>query len=360
MLSLFISHTSIALDDERTQKQRLSDFDNWIDELDAKKKFSGVILIASKGKVLYSKAVGTVHPDKTDEITLKSSFNLASISKQFTAMGIMLLVQKKQLQYEDKIQQYLPEFPYKNITVRHLLNHTSGLPDYMDLAETYWDSTTFTNQDMLDLLNEHRPKLAFEPGNKFEYSNTGYVTLSALVERISKTSFEEYMDLNIFKPLNMNNSKIVNLLSKPNSLPTRVYGQHNDKLDDLVFLDGVTGDGGVYSTAGDLLKWHQALQSNQLLTNTEQEQAYKPGVLTNGELSYYGFGWFLKKQPSNVVGHTGNWLAFNAEFVRERVTDSVLVLLTNKTGGEDFWEVRERLISTYDQNMNIDYDSFFN
>ena len=130
-------------------------------------------------------------------------------------------------------------------------------------------------------------------------------------------------------------------------------------MDDLYYLEGVTGDGAVYSTANDLLKWHSALQSNTLISKEELDKAFKPTLLTNGKLSYYGFGWFLHPQSPNIIGHAGNWVGFNNDYVRNIADDSVLIMLTNKGGGDNFWTLRERFISAYDESMVINYLAFF-
>jgi CubicO group peptidase (beta-lactamase class C family) len=345
--------------DENVKSQQLIEFDNWINNLDNKDVISGAFLIARKGKIIYSKTVGKVHPHRNDMITLDSSFNLGSISKHFTAMGIMLLKQQNKLKYDDKVQMHIPEFPYKNITIRHLLNHTSGMIDYEDLTDEFWNKRDFTNKNMITLFNTHKPKLDFPAGSTAEYSNTGYVVLAYIIEKLSNQSLEDFSKLHIFKPLGMHNTRIFTILSKDNSFPSRVYGQSNNGMDDLYYLEGVTGDGAVYSTANDLLKWHNGLKSNILLPKKELDKAFQPALLTNGKVSYYGFGWFLHPQSPNIIGHAGNWVGFNNDYVRNIADDSVLIMLTNKGGGENFWTLRERFISAYDKNMVIDYLAFF-
>ncbi len=210
---------------EVNSNNKLKALAQWIDEKGKNGQLSGTFLFARKGEVLLKKAVGKVQPDHDMSIALDSSFNLASVSKQFTAMAVMLLSYQGKLDYDASVKNYLAEFPYPKITVRHLLNHTSGLADYMELAEEHWNNKTFTNQDMLDLFSEHRPALAFVSGSKFEYSNTGYVTLSAIVERVSKMSFAYYLKKYVFQPLNMDHTSVVNLLSEPNLLPLECMGK---------------------------------------------------------------------------------------------------------------------------------------
>ena len=334
----------------QTEEERLRKFESWLEALDRKNKISGAFLFARKGEVIFARAFGDVHPEKPKKITTNTSFNLASVSKQFNAMGIMLLESQGKLKIDDKVQNYLPQFIYPNITIRQLLNHTSGVTDYMVLAEKFWDkSNVFTNKDMLDLFTQQKPKLNFISGEKFEYSNTGYVTLSAIIEKISGDSYTDFLDENIFSRLDMNQTQVVNLLTKSNTLKTRVYGQHGGILNDLIYLDGVTGDGAVYSSVHDLLRWHKAIINNELLSNEEQEQAFKAAVLNNGSKSYYGFGWELDKKNPFMISHSGGWVGFRTHMISDLRKDEVLIILTNDTKGVDLGQ----LISGFSEAVNL-------
>lgn len=352
----FIFFTSVVFangDNTITESstKKLQALEKWIDEQGRNGQLSGTFLFARKGQVILKKAVGNIHPDRTEAITLDSSFNLGSVSKQFTGMAIMLLNNHGKLQYDTKVQHYLKEFPYPNITVRHLLNHTSGLVDYMALAEEHWDESLFTNQDMLNLFSKHKPALNFSSGSKFEYSNTGYVTLSAIIERVSKMSFAQYLDENIFQPLKMNNTKVINLLSEPNLLPSRVYGQNQSGLDDLIYLDGVSGDGAVYSSIDDLLKWHYGLLNYELLPKHQQQVAFLPATLNDDSLFHYGFGWFIDRESPHIVAHSGGWVGFISYIARNTENDEVIIFLTNKVGGVKFEDLQKQIFSALDADF---------
>jgi CubicO group peptidase (beta-lactamase class C family) len=297
---------------QQGEEKRLADFDQWIDKLDVKKEISGTFLYARDGKVLYSKAVGKLHPHKNTPITIDSSFNLASISKQFTAFGIMLLKYQHKLNYDDNVKDILTEFPYPHITVRQLLNHTSGIADYEDLTDVYWHKQAFTNQDMMNLFSTYQPKLDFAPDTKFEYSNTGYVVLAAIIEKLSKQSLEDFLYQNIFQPLDMTNSRVFTILSKQTEFPSRVFGQDNHELFDLYEIEGVTGDGAVYSTVGDLLKWHKALLNNTLLPESEKRQAFRHNSLGDGSTYNYNFGWIVDSKSPYKMTHDGSWVGFRS------------------------------------------------
>jgi CubicO group peptidase (beta-lactamase class C family) len=335
----------------KTEQQKLADFDQWVDKLAANNEVSGSFLYARKGKILYSKAVGKIHPHKSRLITIDSSFNLASISKQFTAFGIMLLKYQGKLAYDEKVQNILNEFPYPNITVRQLLNHTSGVTDYEDLSDTYWNKQAFTNQDMLNLFSIHKPKLDFAPDTQFEYSNTGYVLLAAIIERLSNQSLEDYLYLNVFRPLNMKNSRVFTILSENTEFPARVFGQDNHELLDLYKIEGVTGDGAVYSTVGDLLKWHKALLNNTLLPEAEKREAFKHTSLIDGSSYNYNFGWIMSSKAPHKMTHDGSWVGFKTFLTRNNKDDELLVFLTNNIYGVRYQELLKRFYSSVDADI---------
>jgi CubicO group peptidase (beta-lactamase class C family) len=334
------------------EKEKLKLLESQIEELSKNGQLSGSFLFARKGEILLEKIVGKLHPNKEDLISSNSPFNLASVSKQFTAMAIMQLHHKGKLKYDQKVKYYIPQFPYKNITIRHLLNHTSGMIDYEELTDKYWDKRDFTNQDMMMLYTVHHPKLEFTPGDQFEYSNTGYVVLAQLVETISEQSLEDYSAQHIFEPLGMSNTRIFTVLSRRNEFKSRVYGQHENEIFDLYHLEGITGDGSVYSTTNDLLKWHNGLLNNKLIPASLTKEAFSPTVLNDGSLSYYGFGWSIDEDSPAIVAHSGSWVGFTTYIIRNREKDEVLIFLTNNTGGISFKELRELVYSALDTKLS--------
>lgn len=159
-----------------------------------KKDFNGVILVSQKGKIVYEKANGISDYKTKKPLTIDSTFNLASVSKQFTAMGIMILKEKGKLTYNDSIMKYLPNLPYKNVTIENLVHHTSGLPDYLELVEEKWDAKKMlTNNDVVALFSKYKPKVVFTAGKKYEYSNTGYAFLASIIEKASGQTFDQFM-----------------------------------------------------------------------------------------------------------------------------------------------------------------------
>ncbi len=275
--------------------------------------FNGVVLLAENGKVVYQKNFGITDIRNPQPLQASSSFNLASVSKQFMCAMVCLLQENGRLGFDDKVQKHLPEFPYPDITVRQLMNHTSGLPEYFDLCTRYTGALdTIDNQAVMQLLAETKPPLDFAPGNQWQYSNTGYVVLGSLIEKLSGKSIADYFAEKITRPLGLKNTYIFNLKMK-SSPQNRVYGfsreDGKNKLDDLVRFDGIVGDGNVYSSAEDLLKWTQALHGGKLLKAGSLAEMRKPAPLNDGKTFPYGFGLGFSG-CSNCASHTGGWVGF--------------------------------------------------
>ena len=174
-------------------------------------RFNGNVLIAEKGKVIYQHSFGLADFDTDRPLNDSSVFELASVSKQFTATAILLLKDKGKLKLTDSLRQYFPELPYSNITIWHMLTHTSGLPDYFWELINSWDTSKIAfNKDMIALLAKKKLPAVFEPGKKWEYSNTAYAILASIVEKISGQTYKDYMAENIFQPLGMSHTRVYN------------------------------------------------------------------------------------------------------------------------------------------------------
>jgi len=321
-----------------SESNKLKILNEWLELLHKIDKFNGTVLLSQQGKILFSKSYGLDGAEISSQLTDHSSFNLASVSKQFTAMGVVILNDQSMLSYKDKVSDYIPELSYyKGITIQHLLHHTSGLPDYMEqTAKNRSDADIFTISEMITLYKSNHPNLNFEPGTKFKYSNVGYVLLAEIIERVSGSSFQNFMADNIFKPLHMNDTQIFNLLSgdQPDK---RVYGfgrkywlfGGKKELKDLNYFDGVAGDGGVYSSAHDLNIWHEALRDGVLVSNETYKITYTPARLGNGSQTKYGFGWFIN--GDNTVEHAGGWQGFTSYIHRNMEKDELIIILDNSS-----------------------------
>jgi CubicO group peptidase (beta-lactamase class C family) len=309
-------------------------------------KFSGVVLVAENGKVKFEQAYGNLDNEKNMPNKVNTIFELASVSKQFTAMTIMMLQEKGLLKYDDLVEQYI-DIPYKGITIRQLLTHTSGLPDYQNIMDQHWDKTKVANNtDIIEYLYKYAPPALFEPGTKYEYSNTGFVILASITEKVSGRDFIEFCNNEIFSKLKMNHTAIRTLEQKastPNFALGYIYVPERNKYvradsfpssNYTIWLGNRKGPGRISSTVQDLLKWDQALYGQQLISNATLEGAYKPMVLKNGAISNYGFGWdFIPNAPhGKIVWHNGDNPGYKTlimRFVDQRRT--LIVLCNNAT-----------------------------
>jgi CubicO group peptidase (beta-lactamase class C family) len=309
----------------------------------AQKDFSGVVLIAENGKPVYQKAFG--YREFADQIPLQTSdiFELASVSKQFTAMIIMMLKDKGLLNYDDSVSKYL-EIPYKGITIRNLLTHTSGLPDYQAIMDQYWDKTKVaSNPDCIEYLNKYAPPKHFEPGEKYEYSNTGYMLLASIAEKASGKDFIEMCRQWIFKKLEMKSTDIRTLEEKKatkNFAIGHVYVEERNKYvradsfpssNYTIWLGNRKGPGRISSTAEDLLKWDKALYTEKLIRQSTLQEAFTPMKLNDGTISNYGFGWELRNDPSfgKIVQHNGDNPGYKTQIIRYIGEKKTIILLNN-------------------------------
>jgi CubicO group peptidase (beta-lactamase class C family) len=304
--------------------------------------FSGVVLVAKDGKPIFFESAGK-RIFETDE-TLKRDdiFELASVSKQFTAMIIMMLKERGKLDFDDSINKYV-QIPYQGITIRHLLTHTSGLPDYQAIMDKYWDKSKVAgNKDILEHLNRYAPPVLFQPGEKYSYSNTGYVLLASIAEKAADKDFIEMCREWIFKPLKMRDTDIRTLEEKAKVNNFAVGHQKDDKgnyvnankfrsSDYTVWLGNRKGSGRISSTAQDLLKWDAALYTEKLIKKATLEEAFTNAVLKSGEKVNYGFGWEIltDKSGRKYVQHTGDNPGYRTIIVRFISDKRTIIVLCN-------------------------------
>lgn len=309
------------------------------------RQFNGCILVTDHDEVIYKNCSGYSNFDQEIPLNDSTLFLLASCTKQFTAVAIMMLLEAGKLNYSDRVQTHLPGFPYAEITLEHLLTHTSGLPEYFPLLEKYADKTRFaTNQDILDLLVTHHPDLFFTPGVRFDYCNTGYTLLSLLIEKVSGMSYSDFLTQQIFEPLKMNHTLVYNRRKEKDALgnyaPGYVYSKVNEKFmlpDSLpnyqyvTYMDGITGDDGVSSSILDLKKWNDALANHTLVSAQAMEQAFTKQQLANGKETDYGFGFFLRSGAGieRVVYHTGGWPGYSTMIMRFPEKGKSIIILSN-------------------------------
>ncbi|KFF19915.1 serine hydrolase [Flavobacterium hydatis] len=286
--------------------------------------FNGTILVSENGKVIYRNAFGYANNETKQLLTPESCFDLASVSKQFTAMGIMILKEKNKLSYDDKLIKYFPEFPaYANdITIRNLLNHTSGLLNYYEFS----DKDNLTNFEIFKILI-NRNQLNFKPGEKYAYNNGGYVMLALIIEKVSGVSFTTFMKKNIFDPLKMKNTSVCN--DPGFKIKNRAIGYNRiGEIDDYKISH--TGSTSIFSNVDDLFLWEQSLYTEKLVSKKTMDEAFTPATLKNGSVSNYGFGWRISKdKQQKSVEHSGRQFGYRTFIKRDLTKNNSYILLTN-------------------------------
>ncbi len=297
-----------------------------------KTRFNGAMLVAKNGKIVFEKYAGYTHVLKGEPLDSSISFHLASVSKTFTAMGILKLWQDKLLDINDEVRNYLQNFPYEGITIRDLLSHRSGLPNYVHFMEKLgWDShKILTNNQLLEFIIQNRKFLNAGRHNAyFDYCNTNYAMLALIIEKVSKTNYSTFMQETFFKPLGMKNSFVYLPEMQENVLPSYKF---NNQLEKFNFLDAVYGDKNIYSTVRDMLKWDLAISGGKLFSNETLAEAFKGYSYEHRGIRNYGLGWRLYEMPSGkkIIYHNGWWHGNNTVFSRLPSDSTTIIVLGNK------------------------------
>jgi CubicO group peptidase (beta-lactamase class C family) len=310
--------------------------------------FNGNVVVAKEGRVLYQDALGFASMEPKRMLTNNSVFELASLSDQFTAMSIMICKEKGLLRYDDNLKLFFPQLPYDNITIRNLITHTSGLPNYEDQFKMYWDHGKIAaNSDVVDMLKKRNDSLLFKPGTKYRNSNTGYVLLASIVEKVTGMSFSEFLARNIFKPLGMTESYCFPAKGPGGkvSLNTASGYVFSDSLKRFVPVDsvagygysndlgGIVGDRGVKSNAGDLLTWTKALYGNQLVSEATLNEMLSPIVPRSpGDTSnYVGFAYNVqpKSPDGKLISLSGSLPGYRTQMTVFMNKKETIILLSN-------------------------------
>ncbi|CAI2768169.1 serine hydrolase [Flavobacterium collinsii] len=321
IFSIIISIISIV---NAEAQNKAAAIDNLMKHCSANGIFNGTILVSEDGKVIYKKAFGYLNNETKQKLTTKSVFGLASVSKQFTAMGIMILQERNKLSYSDKLIKYFPELPdyAKDITVRNLLNHTSGLPQYYE----YTDKDNLHNSEILKILI-NRNQLDFKTGEQYVYNNGGYVLLALIIEKISNQPFEAFLKENIFDPLEMKNTLVCSdslFRIRNRAIGYTRIGETDD------FRISHTGSTSMISNVDDLFLWEQSLYGQKLVSNKTMDEAFMSVFLNNGSISNYGFGWKIKNHKQDkTVEHSGSDFGYRTFIKRNLTKNNSYILLTN-------------------------------
>lgn len=303
--------------------------------------------VIHNGKILHSKGYGLSNIQTKTPITPETVFDLGSVSKQFTSLAVMLLEQRGNLSYDDPLSKFFPEFPpyAKKITIRHLMQHTSGLPDYeaallregkidreypRATKRSGWDYEP-SSMDVLQILIK-QPMLRFPPGDEWEYSNSGYMVLAQVVAKAADQRFADFMRENILKPLGMDHTLVVDDARPEVKNKAASYILQKGRFQNLDYtpVNWIYGDGSVNSTLEDMLKWVQALDEGKLLEDYTWKAAFSSGKLNSGATTGYGFGWYLARTLGlEKVSHTGSWAGFRNCMVLYPAEHLGIVILSN-------------------------------
>jgi len=292
--------------------------------------FNGSIIVAKNGEILLEDYHGYANIQTKDTLTPNTATHLASVSKTFTATAILKLWEEKKLNIDDSIQVYFPQFPYHNITLRMMLNHRSGLPNYIYAMTKFpeWRHRLATNQDMLQFLIDKKPTWYGYPNRAFNYCNTNYALLALVIEKVSGQTYPEYLKNNIFTPLGMKNTYVFTNQDSANYQPSF---QPNNRPFGLEAMDAIYGDKGIYSTPRDMLLWDKALYSNRIISQGTYQEAIKPTSFEKPGTHNYGMGWRLMTLPnSTIVYHNGWWHGNNNVFTRLIDDTATIIILGNK------------------------------
>lgn len=338
-------------------QNKIQKIDALLSGLQQEEAFSGNVLIAEKGKITYAKSLGYTNAENKTPLTENSIFLIGSVAKTLTAAAVLKLKEQGKLNLDDSITKYLPELSYKTVTLRHLLTHTSGLLEYQSpeiIKEI--EGKSVSNAELVGVFALKNPPLEFEPGSRWDYSNTNYILLARVVEVVSKKSFPQFISENIFAPARMTRSFVL-LENVPEALKKDVadgYRFTNPLAMSAVnvnTLDGartayatkrnLAGAGNIYSTTGDLLKFHLALQNGRILSKQSLSEMYSPMKLSTGE-NYNSFkktnypskdalGWFVADDESSgkIVYHPGGDIGYVSYFLRNTSKNQAVIILSN-------------------------------
>lgn len=301
-----------------------AEIDDYIKAYESKGWFSGSALVAKSGEILLDKGYGMANYELGVLNTSDTRFHLGSVTKQFTAMAVMQLQEKGKLSTEDNLAKYIPDYPNgKKITIHQLLTHTSGIPDYINDDKTFEDiSRLYHPLDYIIGRFKNKP-LEFQPGTKYDYSNSGYVLLCYIIESVSKMKYQDYLSTYIFKLLGMNNTGYDDL--KP-LVKKRAQGYTiiDGKLYNVEYFDrsNLEGADGLFSTTGDLYKWDRALYTDKLVTKETLNKIFTPYP----PAKKYGYGWVT---DGVKMYHTGRMDGFYTCISRDIKNDYVIILLSN-------------------------------
>lgn len=303
------------------------------------KRFSGQFLVAKNGHVLYYRSNGYANYKTKEKITASTPLHVASVSKVATSLAVLRLVSQKKILLDADVRRYLPDLPYKDVTVRMLLNHRSGIPYYGYFTFETWPlGKTMHNKDMLLLMKKHKFPLNFPPDTKFAYCNTNYALLALIIEKVTGEKFPEAMKELIFEPLKMRNTFVLGY----NADRTKISQSYNSKHvnQEFDYLDAIYGDKNMYTTAYDILQLDRGTYSELFLPDSLRQQLYKGYSYEYDGTNNYGLGIRLKESPgkSTFYFHSGWWHGNTACYATLR-DDNVCIIALSNVYTQNVWRI---------------------
>jgi len=327
----------VFINDPAEMSRKAASIDSLVQHKFRLQGFNGVLLVAHRGQILYEGAVGMASGKRGDSLRTDALFELASVSKQFTAVAILQLMEAGKLALSDSIQRFFPNFPHHGITLHMLLAHRGGLSNYMYDADRLWPNHReyLDNQKLVELLSEQPQQAFYTPNRRYDYSNTGYALLTAIVEEVSGMHFRDYARKYLFEPAGMQTAFVIN---PKRGLPDAAVSGHTGYFRPATtqyFLNGVVGDKGIYASARDLHAWEQALFRNKLISASSMALALQPHNPRNRRLASYGYGWrmYTTMHGHEVRFHGGWWRGFKTLLVHMPEDETCIIALSNKTSG---------------------------
>jgi CubicO group peptidase (beta-lactamase class C family) len=354
---LFLT-THICVGQKTNTENRL---DSLFTSLSEQNQFSGSVLIAEKGNIIYKAGKGFANEKTKERNNTKTIFELASCSKQFIGVGIALLHRDGKINYTDDITAYIPELSnFKGVKIYDLLRHTSGIPEFLGEFRADWENKKIaTNQDVINYYAQRKDTLEFKPTSTYQYTNTNYVLLATIIERIANQKIEDYLSVKIFKPLKMNRTFIYNRRENPKKLKNYAFGytwiknsfekatEDDPKIGDMtaLYLDGIIGNAKVNSTVEDLYKWINAIKNNTLLSQKEFDEVMETTKTADNQDVNYGFGFEVRENENSIsYGHTGSWDGYITFIHYNSANDRTIIVLNNFRNGVYPYETINEII----------------
>lgn len=298
----------------------------------ARMGFNGSVLIGYQGNILYEKYIGFADKSRGINLSPNNAVQLASVSKTFTGAAILYLYQNKYLDIDHLVTEYIKDFPYPDVTLRMLLCHRSGIPDYTHWVPTYRKNPEpVYNDEVLRLMAKFKPRVDFKANTRFKYCNTNYLVLASIIEEVTEMSFDAFLKQYIFQPLGMNHSFVYDpAKGLPGTATISYLGGYVPN--PVMFADGVYGDKGIYSTVEDMYRWDQSFYQNKFLSNETLEMAYGPCSFEKPGVKNYGLGWRMLCYPDGykIIYHNGWWHGNNTCFYRFIKDNFTIIVLGNK------------------------------